>query len=811
LLFNNCYLRFTLILYKMKLETLVKPGDFSSFFNLLPGCHLVLLPDPPDFTITAATDDYLKAVYRKREEALGHGIFEINTDDPDNPEATGVRNLIASLMFVLQNKTEHLMAHQRYDIRNPATGKYEVRYWAPLNKPVLNSDGDVAYIIHSVEDLTENRRMKQVERLAHEKVVESERRLRNTILQAPVAICIFRGEQFVIEIANNHMFEFWGKSPEEVMSKPLFTALPEVKNQGYEELMLNVLRTGKQFSAVEQPVTFARNGEPETRYINLTYEPLREPDDSISGIMAMAVDVTEQVIARKKIEESEADLKRFKFMADHAEDPFILMRQDGSFAYLNKKALQVWGYTEEEAKNIRVPDVEPVFLDGTFEEVFQKAQSGAILHLETVHKRKNGETFHVEINMNGINLAGVPHLFAVARDITERKKAKEVLERSQAHTRLAMEAARLGTYETDLARQTITYSPRLAEIFGLDGSRQWPYSAFVDAVHPDDKMIRRRAHEEARQTGNLFYEARIVLPDESIRWIRLNGKFRMEDGIPVSVVGTVMDITEEKKAAELLEQKIDERTKELKQAIEQLREFTYAASHDLQEPLRKISFYLDRLLINIGPGLNPENKQITERIQYTTDRMRRLINDLLDYSNATQGVKVFQEINLNTLLKEALDDMEASIVLQGADIKVNQLPQVKGDARQLQQLFLNLFSNSLKYHKKGEPPKIQVSCKIVKGEEIEADLPLEKISASFYEIKVQDDGIGFSQEYTDRIFKLFQRLHGKAAYDGTGVGLAIAQKVIENHHGYITAESEQDKGAAFKVYLPVMENAVNSK
>jgi PAS domain S-box-containing protein len=811
LLFNNCYLRFTLILYKMKLETLVKRGDFSSFFNLLPGCHLVLLPDPPDFTITAATDDYLKAVYRKREEALGHGIFEINTDDPDNPEATGVRNLIASLMFVLQNKTEHLMAHQRYDIRNPATGKYEVRYWAPLNKPVLNSDGDVAYIIHSVEDLTENRRMKQVERLAHEKVVESERRLRNTILQAPVAICIFRGEQFVIEIANNHMFEFWGKSPEEVMSKPLFTALPEVKNQGYEELMLNVLRTGKQFSAVEQPVTFARNGEPETRYINLTYEPLREPDDSISGIMAMAVDVTEQVIARKKIEESEADLKRFKFMADHAEDPFILMRQDGSFAYLNKKALQVWGYTEEEAKNIRVPDVEPVFLDGTFEEVFQKAQSGAILHLETVHKRKNGETFHVEINMNGINLAGVPHLFAVARDITERKKAKEVLERSQAHTRLAMEAARLGTYETDLARQTITYSPRLAEIFGLDGSRQWPYSAFVDAVHPDDKMIRRRAHEEARQTGNLFYEARIVLPDESIRWIRLNGKFRMEDGIPVSVVGTVMDITEEKKAAELLEQKIDERTKELKQAIEQLREFTYAASHDLQEPLRKISFYLDRLLINIGPGLNPENKQITERIQYTTDRMRRLINDLLDYSNATQGVKVFQEINLNTLLKEVLDDMEASIVLQGADIKVNQLPQVKGDARQLQQLFLNLFSNSLKYHKKGEPPKIQVSCKIVKGEEIEADLPLEKISASFYEIKVQDDGIGFSQEYTDRIFKLFQRLHGKAAYDGTGVGLAIAQKVIENHHGYITAESEQDKGAAFKVYLPVMENAVNSK
>ena len=263
-----------------------------------------------------------------------------------------------------------------------------------------------------------------------------------------------------------------------------------------------------------------------------------------------------------------------------------------------------------------------------------------------------------------------------------------------------------------------------------------------------------------------------------------------------------MDITAEKKTAEVLEQKVEDRTRELRQVNDQLKQFTYAASHDLQEPLRKIGFFIDRLLFNLGPTLSEDNKKITDRIQKTATRMRSLIDDLLAYSNTSLGVTGFEEVDLNATIQEVLEDMEATIIEKGAKVHAQDLPKVMGDHRQLRQLFQNIIGNGLKYNKKETVPQLHITAKRILGSDTEAIIPEERASEFFYLIEVADNGIGFDPDDAERIFRLFQRLHGKAEYEGTGVGLAIVQQVAENHKGFVWAESLPGVGTTFKLLLP---------
>jgi signal transduction histidine kinase len=243
---------------------------------------------------------------------------------------------------------------------------------------------------------------------------------------------------------------------------------------------------------------------------------------------------------------------------------------------------------------------------------------------------------------------------------------------------------------------------------------------------------------------------------------------------------------------------------ELKRSNASLEQFAHAASHDLQEPLRKIMVYADRLLREHAENINDTGYGYLERIRTASRRMHRLVQDLLIFAEVGANKNAVEEVDLNKLVEGVLSDLEVAILERDANVHTGRLGTVKGDSLHLQQLVQNLLSNSLKYARHGVPPEIFISSLFVRGAETGLALSEPEMQQQYCLLTVRDNGQGFSAEEAGQIFKIFQRLpQHRTEQSGTGIGLAIVQRVVENHKGYITAEGVPGEGATFNVYLPV--------
>ncbi|GAB4028906.1 PAS domain-containing sensor histidine kinase [Spirosoma koreense] len=269
--------------------------------------------------------------------------------------------------------------------------------------------------------------------------------------------------------------------------------------------------------------------------------------------------------------------------------------------------------------------------------------------------------------------------------------------------------------------------------------------------------------------------------------------FKLED----EVVVYFTDFTGLKQLQLQLEGKIED----LKRSNENLQQFAYIASHDLQEPLRKIQSFSDLLKTQyadqLGGGID-----LLERMQSSASRMSRLIKDLLAYSRISTQQDTTMPVVLQEVLQEVLADLDLSLAETGAQVELEPLPTVLGDPSQLRQLFQNLLSNALKFRRSASRPTIRVSCRRIASTNLPDSARPTGAARAYYQIAVADNGIGFDEKYVNRIFQLFQRLHGKEQYAGTGIGLAICEKVVVNHGGAITATSQPGQGATFTIYLP---------
>lgn len=250
---------------------------------------------------------------------------------------------------------------------------------------------------------------------------------------------------------------------------------------------------------------------------------------------------------------------------------------------------------------------------------------------------------------------------------------------------------------------------------------------------------------------------------------------------------------------------LEDKVRELDRSNKELEEFAYIASHDLQEPLRKLTSFSERLIEKLPANLEPDIQLYLNRMLAATENMRRLIDNLLEFSRTSRVSEPFRKVDLNDIMAQVKADLELKVEETNTEIAVGQLPVIDGIAMQLRQLFTNLFTNAIKFRQPDKPPHISISAAILDSDDQESHhLPSEK---RYYRIVVADRGIGFEQEYALRIFQIFQRLHGKAEYPGSGIGLAICKKITENHHGLIFAKGESGKGAEFVLIIPEIQQS----
>jgi signal transduction histidine kinase len=302
-------------------------------------------------------------------------------------------------------------------------------------------------------------------------------------------------------------------------------------------------------------------------------------------------------------------------------------------------------------------------------------------------------------------------------------------------------------------------------------------------------------------------EYRITWPDHSTQWILASGKcIYNNNDEPVRMVGVTANITESKSLEEELERRVKQRTLEYEQSNTELEQFAYVASHDLQEPLRKIRTFIELLSNNLG-DINDKSKSYMNRIHSSAERMMALINDLLNFSQLSKGGETFITVNLNDILNNVKNDFELLIEQKNAVINSEHLPQIQAVPLHIYQLFSNLISNALKFSTKDKAPLITITSANLLPDEV-SELTALNHHLPYTKITFTDNGIGFAEAFSEKIFTIFQRLNDKHTYSGTGIGLALCKKIVNNHQGIIYAQSKEGYGATFTLIMPLVQGEI---
>lgn len=641
-----------------------------------------------------------------------------------------------------------------------------------------------------------------------EKVKLSEKKLRLMILQAPMAIAIFRGNDFITEIANKSALEIWGRNAEEIIEKPIIRAIPEVEKQGIPELLDNVMETGNRYATVEQPIEFYRDGKLQTRYISFSYEPLYNLDGVIDRVMAIGVDVTPQVRARMVVEANE---EKLNLIIDATELGTWTLDLETNAIDCSDRCLDIFGLPPS-AKPTReeLLDLYPEKERKERDLAMAKALENGKLYYKSKVQLKDGRVKWIEVmgKMFHDENGNPDRFMGTTRDITKATIAQKELEEREAKFRLLADSMPQFVWTADADGSTRYFNRSMVEYTGLP-EHAIQNDGWLKFIHPEDREGNYNHWMHCTAQGIPYlYEHRFQHHDGSYRWFLTRALPQYsEEGEIIRWVGTSTDIQEHKISTQELERKVEQRTSELKEKNnalkkmnQDLKSFTYISSHDLQEPLRKIRMFSGMLMEREFDKLSDSGKNKFRRIERSAKRMQMLLEDLLEYSRTSKENTTLEHRSLQEILAELQENYQEEIDQEQLELNCNNDVLLKVIPYQFQQVLLNLISNSLKFSKPGEATRVDINCRKISGGAVgfkEADR-----GKTYFHIHYQDHGIGFDPGYEKKIFEVFQRLHTKEKFEGTGMGLAIVKKIIDNHHGFIKAEGSPGKGAAFDIYLP---------
>ncbi|MFQ5673028.1 MAG: PAS domain S-box protein [Nitrospinales bacterium] len=516
-------------------------------------------------------------------------------------------------------------------------------------------------------------------------------------------------------------------------------------------------------------------------------------------------------------------------LVDHLPVLVAYVDSEQRYRFNNKKYEEWFGVPREEIYGQHIRDFlgEPTYK--AIQKNVEAALSGKKVHREffSPYKRGGGRYIHMSFVPHRAGDGKVVGFFVTVEDITTRKRNEAELEKYRHHleamikehtakflnsqTALRHEIAIRKRTEQSLHKKELTlrsivenmrdalimiddtaaiqmFNPGAEQIFGYSAAEVMGKN--VDILIPE-------SHKSRHEVGFKNYAKSGKRTIEVWRSIEVPGKKKDGTIVPMELsisemeldkkkyfIGTFRDITSRKQ----VEEKLQRYSLELERSNQALNDFAAIASHDLQEPLRKVTLFSDRLKEKYADALGDSGKDYIERMQRAVERMRCFIEDLLNYSRITTRAQPFKPVDLGKITREALVDLKLRVTESGGRVDIHQLPILEADKLQMCQLFQNLIGNALKFHREGAPPEISVNSR--------------RLNNGFWEITVEDNGIGFDPKDVERIFKPFERLHGRSAYEGSGMGLSICQKIAKRHGGAITAKSVPQQGTTMIVTLP---------
>lgn len=541
--------------------------------------------------------------------------------------------------------------------------------------------------------------------------------------------------------------------------------------------------------------------------------------------MAAGVEVTEQVVARKKIEESEHQVR---ILVESAPFPIgVYTGKEMRIELANQAMVNTLGKGNDVIGKL-YPEVLPELNN---QEIFQNLGSvfttGIPFHAKNqrvelvVDKKLQPYYFNYSFTPLHDSSGNVYGVMNTAADVTDLNLAKQRVEESERNFRNLVMHAPVGIcIAGGNPLQTEVVNDSFLEITGKT-RKAFEEAAYLEVV-PETAPFYAQIMEKVLKTGIAYrgQEHKGIFTrngrEETVYVNFVYDPIKEEDGSVSKVMIVVIEVTEQVIARRKIEEVVAQRTKELAEANKalqqtnrELEQFAYIASHDLQEPLRKVSTFAEMLKVSLGK-VDERSDTYLNKITASSARMLQLIRDVLNFSQLAKDREAFVPVDLNALMQSITNDFELLIEQKNVRINLSDLPAIEAITLQMQQLFGNLLSNALKFTRNNVPPVITISAqRLLKEEKSRHEGLLAE--EDYFLIRVEDNGIGFNQEYAAQIFGIFQRLHRKADYAGTGIGLALCKKIVQNHHGDIYATSTKDAGAVFSVILPAKQGIKDSR